>query len=119
MACGHTLRSRLKDCKKGDQCRGELWKPAFINDSCAACHRPMNYRQIRALYEAKHSVLMAEYREAKSTGNEEKMRRLQRAMIRNTQLSRLGNFAVSLTRDAPCGDVQWPTTDKENGSSGG
>ncbi|KAI8316609.1 hypothetical protein K4K59_013034 [Colletotrichum sp. SAR11_240] len=117
MSCGHTLRSRLRDCGKGADCNGELWKPAFIDDSCAACHQPMHLRENRALHEAEHAILMADYRQAKNDGNGEEMLRLHRAMMAHTRLSRLRNFTVSLTREEPLGDVKWPIPEGETGNN--
>ncbi|KAK1978929.1 hypothetical protein LZ30DRAFT_598029 [Colletotrichum cereale] len=108
MSCGHVLRSRLRDCGAGVQCKGERWQPAFVNDSCAACHRPLNYSRNRALHEAEHAVLMTSYRRAKAGRDEEGMRRLRRAMLEHTRLSRQRNFATSLVREEKYGDVRWP-----------
>ncbi|KAK2041540.1 hypothetical protein LZ31DRAFT_527761 [Colletotrichum somersetense] len=114
MSCGHVLRSRLRDYGTGAQCKGERWRPAFINDSCAACHRPLNYNQNRVLHEAEHATLMTGYMRAKSSGDEEGMRRLRRAMLEHTRSSRQRNFATSLVREERYGDVLWP-----GASSGG
>ncbi|KAK1969163.1 hypothetical protein LZ32DRAFT_654351 [Colletotrichum eremochloae] len=108
MSCGHVLRSRLRDCGAGAQCKGERWQPAFINDSCAECHRPLNYSQNRMLHEAEHAILMTGYRRAKASGDEEGMRRLRRAMLEHTRSSRQMNFATSLVREERYGDVRWP-----------
>ncbi|KZL86226.1 hypothetical protein CI238_03713 [Colletotrichum incanum] len=108
MSCGHTLRSRLRDCGTGAECKGEHWQSAFINDSCAACHRPLNYSQNRAMHEAEHAVLMADYRRAATDGDDEGMRRLRRAMLEHTRSSRQRNFAVSLVREERYGSVRWP-----------
>ncbi|GKT45700.1 uncharacterized protein ColSpa_05881 [Colletotrichum spaethianum] len=115
MSCGHILRSRLRDCGAGAECKGEHWQPAFINDSCAACHRPLKYSQNRALHEAEHAVLMADYRRAETDGDEEGMRRLRRAMLEHTRSSRQRNFAVSLVREEKYGGVQWPETSRGGG----
>ncbi|OLN97328.1 hypothetical protein CCHL11_01071 [Colletotrichum chlorophyti] len=110
MSCGHLLRSRLVDCGKGEECKGKRWQPAFIDDSCVACHRPLNYRLNRALHEAEHAVLISDFVRARAAGDTEGMRRLQRAMIENAQVTRQRNFAVSLTREEMMG-VRWPRTD--------
>lgn len=115
MACGHILRSRLRDCGNGEKCKGEHWKSAFIDDSCAACHRPMLLRQNKARHEAGQSLLMNDYRQAKATGDEEGMCRLQRAMIEHTRLSHRRNFAVSLIREEQFGGVKWPKASEGDG----
>ncbi|KAF9869556.1 hypothetical protein CkaCkLH20_12949 [Colletotrichum karsti] len=117
MSCGHALRSRLQDCGKGSECKGAAWQPAFLNDSCAACHRSMNLRQNRTRYEAEQVVLMADYQKAKSEGDDGEMCRLRRVMVEHARLSRTGNFEVSLTREALPGHVQWPNVKGSSGNS--
>ncbi|GJC96829.1 hypothetical protein ColKHC_05655 [Colletotrichum higginsianum] len=115
MSCGHTLRTRLRDCGAGTGCGGERWQPAFINDSCASCHRSQNYTQNRRLHEEEHAAIMADHRRAAADGNEEGMRRLRRAMLEHTRSSRQRNFAASLVREEECGDVRWPGARGDDG----
>ncbi|OHE94737.1 hypothetical protein CORC01_09954 [Colletotrichum orchidophilum] len=117
MSCGHTIRSRPRDCGKGRECEGERWQSAFLDDSCAACHRPTSYRQIRARHEAEHAVLMGDYMRAEADGDEAGMRRLRRDMLEHTRLLRQLNFAVSLIREEPYGNVKWPAINDEDTGS--
>ncbi|KAK1729011.1 hypothetical protein CaCOL14_008535 [Colletotrichum acutatum] len=108
MSCGHTILSHPTDCDSAS-CQPQLQpQPAFLNDSCAACHRPASYAQNRARHEAEHAVLMGEYMRADAAGDEDGMRRARRAMLEHTRLLRRRNFAVSLVREEPGGDVEWP-----------
>lgn len=120
MACGHTLRSR-KSCEKGGDCKDTTVRRRFLGDSCAACHATMHMSHNRALYEAEHAVLMADYRHARGRGDEAEMGRLSREMVQLARLARQRNFAVSLTRGEPSGDVIWPRDGDEDGDweSGG
>ncbi|KXH48598.1 hypothetical protein CNYM01_04374 [Colletotrichum nymphaeae SA-01] len=111
MSCGHTILSHSINCDSAHCQQQHQSQPAFLNDSCAACHRPTSYAQNRARHEAEHAVLMGEYMRADAAGDEDGMRRAQRAMLEHTRLLRQRNFAVSLVREEPGGDVEWPTSE--------
>ncbi|TDZ31779.1 hypothetical protein C8035_v000947 [Colletotrichum spinosum] len=119
MSCGHTLRNTLAPCGEGPRCKGEVWTPVFIGDSCAACHRPMNRAQHRVLHEAEQTLLMADYRAASKRGDEQEMRRLTKRMHDLTKGLREKNFAVSLTRENDVGTVMWPGKGQENDGATG
>ncbi|KXH43837.1 hypothetical protein CSAL01_03999 [Colletotrichum salicis] len=100
MSCGHTIDSPPKDCEKGACCQQQQPQSAFLEDSCAACHRPTSYAQNRTRYEAEHAVLMGEYMQADAAGDEDGMRRLRCAMLEHTRLLRQLNFAIQKLQDA-------------------
>ena len=77
----------------------------FIDDTCADCDPEVRRKILREEYEAKHTVLMERYRQAKKDGDANLMQDLETSIQNLVVVTRSPNFEIGLVRGSM--DVLW------------
>lgn len=112
MACGHKLQHVLSQCpaaptppssssqprtshRRATCSKPEIVERSFINDTCAKCDPVIRHQILRKGYELDHADLLKRYIEAKKTGDDELMERLEGMMYKAASDLRAANFKAS------------------------